>query len=128
MINMLIGNESSVKAYKGALGKQIDELVLNDNTLVFTFTDKSTLTLQDYGQLCCGSRYFTCDDDLTYQKGATLEEVTLEAAPDVEGGGAINEITFMRVRTSKGMVVVSAHNEHSGSYGGFGLTAVGGGV
>jgi hypothetical protein len=64
------------------------------------------------------------DDTLTDYAGAELLDVSLEDAPDLEAGGESHEVQFLRVKTSKGMFVMSSHNEHNGYYGGFWIVVV----
>ena len=126
MISMLGGNEESVKALQSAIGKKITGIVVKDDTLSITFTDKTILYLKDAGQSCCESRYMVCDDKLDKYVGGKLMEVRTEAAPDPPKKSEweeSHEAQFLHVKTSKGSFTVSNHVEHNGYYGGFWLVA-----
>jgi hypothetical protein len=87
------------------------------------FTDNTAIVLGDEGSSCCETRYMTTDDDLSYYVGATLLKVEIASAPSTppnEYGGE-HEIQFLRIITSKGVIVCETHNEHNGYYGGFNL-------
>ena len=121
MINMLGGNEESVKAFKGALNKEIMALTLEDDELLFTFSDNTKIKFYDDGQSCCESRYMTTDDDLGYYVGSTLLDAEIADAPnqDQEDEYGDHEVQFLKVKTSKGVFTMETHNEHNGYYGGF---------
>lgn len=125
MINMLSGNESTVKAFMGAKGKVITELYLKSDTLHFTFVDGSRIRIYDGGQSCCESRYMVTDDDLSYYVGATLLDGEIAQSPDVEDGGECHEVQFLHIKTSKGTFTMSNHNEHNGYYVGFSIIVEG---
>jgi hypothetical protein len=129
MINMLSGDEESEPTVAGALGKVIrtivlDEKVTEDGALVLTFTDGSVLCLLDAGRSCCESRYLTTDDDLPSFAGATFTGLEVLSGPDNEDDDyGVHETAFLHVRTDRGTIVVTTHNEHNGYYGGFWLIA-----
>lgn len=107
-----------------SLGKVIASVGVDSDKLVFEFVDKTKLTLKDEGQSCCEHRYMVCDDDLKPFIGATLTDLELADAPDVEDEyGETHEVQFLKVHTSKGSFTVSNHNEHNGYYGGFSIEA-----
>ena len=122
MISYLGGNEDSVNALKAALGKTIDVVELVEDALRIKFTDETGIYFYDDGQSCCEHRYMVCDDDLLSFSAATLDAAELADAPEVEDEyGEVHEVQFLRVSTSKGVIVVSNHNEHNGYYGGFSI-------
>lgn len=124
MINMLGGNEESVKAFKAAVGKTIQALTLGeDEALHFTFTDGSQMKLFDDGQSCCESRYMRTDDELKDYIGAQLTGAEIKEAPSIPCDGDEHEVQFLEVQTSKGVFTMSSHNEHNGYYGGFSIRA-----
>ena len=123
MIGMLSGDRGG-EYLQEAIGKTISEVTLVVDALHFVFTDGSKIKLFDNGQSCCESRYMRTDDTLTDYAGAELLDVSLEDAPDLEAGGESHEVQFLRVKTSKGMFVMSSHNEHNGYYGGFWIVVV----
>lgn len=121
MLSYLASNEDSVNAFQSAKGKEISLAELANDMLTLKFTDGTAIAFYDDGQSCCEHRYMVCDDDLPSFTGATLEGAELADAPDVEDGGEVHEVQFLRVSTSKGVIVVSNHNEHNGYYGGFSI-------
>lgn len=121
MIQMLRGNEESVAAYRGALGKTIKNLgLMSDESLRLEFTDGSAIKFFDDGQSCCETRYMTTDDKLDDFAGATFAGVRIEEA-DNRPGDEEHEVQFLLVDTSKGTFTMESHNEHNGYYGGFAL-------
>lgn len=123
MIGMLGGNEKTVDAIKGSLGKKIAKVAVEDNRLKFEFADGSKLTLFDDGQSCCEHRYMVCDDDLAKFVGRKLTDFELADGPTMEDCGEPHEVQFLKVYTSRGSFTVSNHNEHNGYYGGFWIVA-----
>lgn len=120
MIGHLAGNEDSVDAFTGVIGKTITSLVLgNDDALHFVFDDGSKIKLFDDGQSCCESRYMRTDDDLNDYVSAKLLGAEVKDAPNVEDEYGDHEVQFLEVQTSKGVFTMASHNEHNGYYGGF---------
>jgi hypothetical protein len=122
MINMLCGADRGADLLKAAIDgkKKITGVSLEDDSLRFTFKDGSKIRLWDDGQSCCEHRYMTTDDDLKHYVGGTIRDVELADAPDREDEyGECHEVQFLRVKTTKGTLVVESHNEHNGYYGGF---------
>lgn len=123
MIQTLGGNEETVNAVKSALGKTIDTVKLEDNELVFKFTDSTGLKLYDDGQSCCEHRYMETADDLSEFSGAKLLDFELKDAPEIEDEYGAHEVQFLDVKTDNGVFTMSNHNEHNGYYGGFWIVA-----
>jgi hypothetical protein len=129
MINMLSGDDESGPVIAGALGKIIktvvlDEKIAEDDALVLTFADDSVVCLLDAGRSCCEYRYLTTDDDLPSFAGAILTGLEVLSGPDVKDDDyGVHETAFLHVRTDRGTIVVTTHNEHNGYYGGFWLIA-----
>ena len=124
MINMLGGNENSVKSFQASIGKKIVALELVNEELVFTFDDATKMKLFDGGQSCCEHRYMTTDDDLESFIGSTLTSAETREAPSVDDEhGETHEVQFLLVATSKGVFTMETHNEHNGYYGGFWVIA-----
>ena len=119
MLQMLGGNAESAADYTSAMGKEIRELTLTEDELVFTFTDDTKIKLWDAGQQCCEHRYMHSDDDLRAFIGAKLLTAEVKDAPDIEIGYDVHEVAFLVVGTSLGVFTVETHNEHNGYYGGF---------
>ena len=126
-IGLLGGNEDTVKAIQGALGKEIAEIELRKgedyedyyDALCLTFVDETKIIIFDDGQSCGEERYMTTDDDLQYFVGATFLDTEIAEAPDVEGDSEVHEVQFLNIKTSKGVFTMETHNRHNGWYGGF---------
>jgi hypothetical protein len=123
MIQTLGGNEETVNAVKSALNKTIEKVWLEENELLFKFTDGTNLKLYDDGQSCCEDRYMRTDDDLSEYEGAKLLDFELKNAPDQEDDYGTHEIQFLDVKTSNGVFQMANHNEHNGYYAGFCIVA-----
>lgn len=120
MIGMLGGNEEDVAALKNAIGKRITAMNLGDDVLHLTFEDESKIRVWDNGQSCCESRYMHTDDNLADYVPSKLLGMELRKAPIITGEyGSEHEVQFLVVKTGKGHVTFSNHNEHNGYYGGF---------
>lgn len=127
MIQMLAGNEDSVKAIESATGKEIAKLAIEDDRLKFTFVDDSVMSLFDDGQSCCERRYMHTDDDLSHYVGATLQDAEVREGPSESGEyGDAKDSAFLIVTTSKGQFTVVNYNVHNGYYGGFAIRAFAG--
>lgn len=130
MLNMLAGRDRGLDVFERALGKTLAEVRLDedagpDGALVFRFEDGSGMALRDEGRSCCESRYMVCEDDLSYYRGAKLQNVVVKDAPDEEDEyGNRHEVQFLEVVTDKGSFTVATHNSHNGYYGGFWIRAV----
>jgi len=124
MIGLLSGNEETVEAYKGGVGKVIKSILLDaargdSGALIIRFTDDTGIIVWDDGQSCCESRYMTTDDDLSAFVGATLNDMDIRDGGTVGGGYEEHEVQFLVVNTSLGSFTCETHNEHNGYYGGF---------
>lgn len=123
LIKSLGGDEETVSSILSSLGKVIENVNLDNNELIFTFTDGSGLKVFDDGQCCCEDRYMTTDDDLSDYKGSTLLDFELKTAPNMENEHVEHEVKFLDVKTSNGIFQMASHNEHNGYYGGFNIVA-----
>lgn len=124
MLGILGGNEDTVDAIKSSLNKTIENVILDGDDLVFSFTDNTKLIIWDGGQSCCEFRYMTTDDNLNDFNGSTLLDFELKTADDGDDGGyGVHEIQFLDVKTSNGVFTIVNHNEHNGYYGGFWIQA-----
>ena len=124
MLNMLGGNDESVDAFTGAIGKTIAQLNLGqDDALHFVFDDGSKIKLFDDGQSCCESRYMRTDDNLEDFVGAKLLGAEIKEAPSEPDECGEHEVEFLEVQTDRGVFTMASHNEHSGYYGGFSIRA-----
>ena len=120
MLGHLMGDDESAKAFKRGVGKEIGNICLSDDQLVFIFTDGYKMIMSDDGQSCCEHRYMTTDDDLSYFSGATLMDAEIAGAPDkISEYGEPHEVQFLKIKTSTGIFTMENHNEHNGYYGGF---------
>lgn len=123
MLQMLGGNESTIKAVRACLGKKIRSVELKDEVLRLTMADGSVLCLTDNGQSCCESRYMTCDDDLTNYTNTVLKTIELSDAPDRSEGSEEHNCQFLKIVTGKGTITAESHVEYNGYYGGFSIVA-----
>lgn len=123
MIRTLGGNAETVNAVKSAINKTIEKVWLEDDKLMFNFTDGTHLKMYDDGQSCCENRYMSTDDDLTEYAGAKLLDFELKDAPNVSDEYGDHEVQFLDVVTDKGTFQMASHNEHNGYYGGFWIVA-----
>lgn len=131
MIRQLFGTTNKKAIDPAELkGQIIKSIELNEtadpNELKITFLDGGILTLSDQGQSCCELRYMRTDDNVKDFEDSELLGIALENAPDPVKGEddyGDHEIQFLRISTSKGVLVLSNHNEHNGYYGGFALEA-----
>jgi hypothetical protein len=123
MINMLCGEDRGTKLLDEAVNgkKKIAALSLDaDEGLRVEFKDGTKFRIWDNGQSCCERRYMTTDDDLKHYVGSTIRDVELADAPGNEDEyGECHEVQFLRIKTTKGTLVLESHNEHNGYYGGF---------
>lgn len=120
MLNMLGGNEETVKTFTESVGKKIASLNLgSDDALHIAFDDGSKIKFFDAGQSCCESRYMRTDDDLSYYVGAVLLGAEIKEAPSITEGYEDHECEFLEIKTDKGVFTMTSHNEHNGYYGGF---------
>lgn len=121
MLGMLSGNEESARTFQAHMDKEIKDLGIVDNALLFTFADDSKMKLFDDGQSCCESRHMNTDDDLSYYIGAALQGAEVREGPnkDEDDWGEVVESEFLIVSTSKGQLTVVNYNAHNGYYGGF---------
>jgi len=128
MFGMLGGNESTVKAFRAAINKEISELKIDpdsnfgDGGLIINFTDKSGIVIYDGGRSCCESRWMHTDDKLTAFEGAILLDAEVREGTEVESDYEYKESQFLIVKTSYGEFTVVNYNEHNGYYGGFCLS------
>lgn len=123
MIQRLFG-QNGAEHVEAAIGKKIESVKLDGETLRFRFEDGSTLGLFDNGQSCCESRYMRTDDNLDYYTGAELMNVEIKDGPTEEGEyGDAHECQFLVITTSKGEFTMANHVEHNGYYGGFAICA-----
>ena len=124
MINMLGGNEKTVKTIRDSLGKTIKEVCLSGDALHFQFEDETKIKIFDDGQSCCEHRYMVTDDDLSVFSGEKFIDVELKSAPNIQDENEEHEVQFLEIKTDKGSFVMATHNEHNGYYGGFSVVAV----
>ena len=117
------GSEHNAEEY---VGQKVASAKLNTETdpeyVEIAFEGGKTIRIMDAGQSCCESRYITCDDDFASLVGGTLLGIETKSVPDIEGEYEVHEQVFIEIKTDKGSVTFTTHNEHNGYYGGFGLT------
>ncbi len=86
--------------------------------VVIDMEDGSQRRIVDNGRDCCANHYISTDNDLTVFAGHTYQGHDLGESTYTEDD-EVHEIQFLNVRTSVGVIVFAAHNEHNGYYGGF---------
>lgn len=121
MISMLGGNEKSAKTFSNAIGKEIKNLEIIENELIFEFADGEKIALFDDGQSCCEHRYMHTDDDLKNFVGAKLQMAETKPGSEGDWDYGVKESEFLIVTTSKGQFTIVNYNEHNGYYGGFSI-------
>jgi len=100
-------------------GRIIKQISHYDDNITIECDNGDIIELTD-PKSCCESRYFVVEDDTSYYAGAKLVGISIGNHTDVEGDYN-HEISFLDIRTDKGVLSVCAHNEHNGYYGGFGI-------
>lgn len=125
MLHLLSGG--SDHAPSEFYGRQVVKASLNKDTdperMELSFADGTVIHIWDGGQSCCEQRYITCEDELNSLVGGKLVAIEAKPGPDTEDEyGGCHEQVFVDIRTDKGFVTFTTHNEHNGYYGGFGLT------
>ena len=106
-----------------ARGKTIESIAMTRSqydrgALHITLVDGPRLEIADVQQDCCEERFMTCDDALAEFVGATLLTAHVADAPGLPADD-VHEVQFLRLYTSRGVIVVANHNIHNGFYGGF---------
>ena len=120
MLSRLSGNEETVNAHLGAIGKIIKSISSNDN-LILTFTDETGIRICDEGQSCCEHRYMHTDDEIQYYVGSKFLGCELRSAPNLPDEWGEHEVQFLLVNTDRGTFTMVSHNKHNGYYGGFAI-------
>ena len=103
--------------------KKIKNISIHDGYEPFVaieIEDGTERRLVDSGRDCCAHHYISTDDDLDAFLGSDYQGWDL-GEHTTTGDDYIHEIQFLNVRTSTGVIVFSAHNEHNGYYGGFSI-------
>lgn len=120
MLHYLRGG--SIKDPKDYYGNTITKISLENDILRITFGNGISIKLWDNGQSCCERRYITCDDDLQSLVGNTLTKIEAKEHITTMESGEPHEIVFIEISTNNTSITLCTHNEHNGSYGGFGLS------
>lgn len=116
--------DSGESLWNDKLQDQVLESIdlIGDNVIRIK-VDGATYDIWDNGQSCCEHRYITTDDDITSFTGGTLEGVVQgeyrSVEPDPDKWVEDHNASFLRIYTSKGVIVFETHVEHNGYYGGF---------
>ena len=124
MLYFLVGGSanSADKYY----GRKIAGAEINENFLRLCFTDGQNIWIWDDGQSCCESRYITCDDNVKDLIGGTLIGIEAKKVSNITDEykeyDEVHEQVFIEIKTDKGFITFTTHNEHNGCYGGFVLT------
>lgn len=117
-----ISNPKSRAVFEKYEGKEIEQIIMNDDRLKILFKDGSGMLVYDDGHSCCEHRYMHCEDirDFDYHEGAFLRHIEVVKGPEIESD-EYHETEFCNILTSKGVIQLVCHNEHNGYYGGFDL-------
>ena len=103
--------------------KIISEVFLFNDVLSVMFEGGTGLKFEDDAGYCCERRYMSNDgDDLSEYVGARYVGYEVKDAPFIEDEYDLHEVQFLEIKTSKGSITLSMHNEHNGYYGGFSAT------
>jgi hypothetical protein len=123
MINGLFGRDSRGKLIEQSKDKVIIDLAVSKDRFGIKFKDGTSLVLEDDGQSCCEQRYMTCEDKLDEFTGSKFVSVEIRDGNGIAGEheDGEHEIQFMIIKTDKGDITVTNHNEHNGYYGGFSI-------
>lgn len=121
LIGALGGNDATAKTFTAAVGKTIKSIELRgDDALYIDFEEGGAIRIRDDGQSCCETRYMRTDDDLASFVGAKLLDGELKEAPSRRDEyGDEHEVQFLELKTTRGSITMTSHNEHNGYYGGF---------
>lgn len=113
--------DESARSFEKALNKKIKtlEVAQDPSALFMRMQDDSFFRFADEGQSCCENRYMRTDDDLSLFVGATLVGGEIREGPNTEDEDGVHEVEFLVLKTDRGDITFSNHNEHSGYYGGF---------
>lgn len=102
------------------VGQILTALQVEDHTITLTAGGR-TFILEDPND-CCEKRYFHTDDEVAPHLQTHIISIEVAKAPSLEDAdGGRHEVCFLRIGTTVGVFVVSAHNIHNGYYGGFNL-------
>lgn len=105
-------------------GRMITAAVFDDDELQLTFDNGDTIRVIDDGQSCCERRYVRTDDDVEELVGKKLTEVDVRDGVNIDGGYEEHQVQFVHINAGSTTVVLNAHNEHNGYYGGFDISYV----
>lgn len=133
---------ATAKTIKRCVGKTITAMELIEGEegmldghdhLVISFDDNTKLVIWDDKQACRENRYMRTDDALADYIGSQLVDVELRDATGPIAPGiptdpadlnhSVHDVQFLVVKTTKGEVVMSSHNDHNGYYEGFNIKA-----
>lgn len=105
------------------VGKKIASITLGslDDNLHIWFSDGTGVKISDDDYQCCEQRYITTDDDLTSYVGDTLLGTEVKGCSDLDTQEGYHEIQFLEIKTDKGCITFTTHNEHNGYYSGFNI-------
>jgi hypothetical protein len=105
--------------------KVITKVDFDEAQLIIHFEDESFITVVDWGQSCCESRYITCDDDVNSIVGSKLMAIDLiDGSEQGDGIFHYHQYAFVDVKTDLTSIKLCTHNEHNGYYGGFSINVI----
>lgn len=91
---------------------------VDEEEVVLDFGIKGKLAIHQ-SQSCCENRYFRTDDDPSQLRGSLFLGMEVRNVDVIDDDNCdVHEVGFMHINTSLGSIVVEAHNEHNGYYGG----------
>lgn len=97
----------------------IKALSISDDEIMLTFEGAKGLIFWDEGQQCCERRFMRTDDDLDQFKDARFIGAELLDGPTTTKEDLVCDIQFLVIKTDRGNITMSSHNEHNGYYSGF---------
>lgn len=117
----LLGSLKDEEKLKSLIGKTIENLVLEDNKIYLTLDGKK-FTIYDDMQLCCEYRYIDTDDNIKSYVGSTILDIGLKGAYKRIEEWTDQDIAFLKIQTTVGVITFNTYNEHNGYYGGIYLS------
>jgi len=114
------GSEESPSKY---YGKKIIKAEISTERLLLAFEDGAKIKIWDDGQSCCEERHMSCEDDVSDLEGHFLRNIEVKSSGEEDAGwDGVYEWCFIEIATDQNFITLQTHNEHSGYYGGFGLS------
>ena len=110
-------DENSVCAYREAIGKTIESVVLNDKCLIIHFFGELSLELRNSHQLLYERWFMYTDYDITQFKNSQLIEINEKIGSRIYHNSEQCEDTmFLEIVTTVGLFMIVADNFHNNEY------------